>query len=323
MKWLLVDTANILFRVASAHGKYNTSGTPEEQAGLAMHMALNTLNKYYKQFKPDQVAVTFEGRKNWRKGYTASSKCVSGKLYKGNRVKDASMEPFFALIESFADLVRNHTSFVCLSRAELEGDDVFSGFVQSMTSRGDEVIGLSGDKDFAQLMDIPNFTLINPDDGKQRDLVKLCGVNNAKYFMFEKAFRGDSGDNVMTAYPRVQRKRLMKAFENEYELVKLLNETWTFKDVDTGESKTFRVGDLWDENNVLMNLRAQPEEIKQLITDTIENSLQSHGKFSLFHFTKFCGKFNLKQIAENSTQFAKLFSVTKLEDRAKPMLLEY
>ena len=67
MKRMVVDTANILFRVAAAHGKYNNSGTPEEKAGLAMHMALNTLNKYYKKYRPDQLAMTFEGAKNWRK----------------------------------------------------------------------------------------------------------------------------------------------------------------------------------------------------------------------------------------------------------------
>ena len=45
-KRMVVDTANILFRVASAHGKYNSGGSAEDQAGLALHMALNTLRCY-------------------------------------------------------------------------------------------------------------------------------------------------------------------------------------------------------------------------------------------------------------------------------------
>lgn len=318
MRWMLVDTANILFRVAAATGKYNSGGTAEEQAGLAMHTALNTLNKFYKQIKPDHVAVTFEGPKNWRKAYTLSEACISKRPYKGNRVKDASMEPFFELMKAFEELARTHTSLVCLSHPNLEGDDVFGGFVQERCALGDEVIGVSGDKDFASLLKHPNFTLINPDDGKGRDLVKLCGVNDAEYFMFEKAFRGDPGDNVMSAYPRVQRKRMMKAFSDEYERTKIMNETWTFTDPDTQEVTTYRVGDLWEENNILMNLEKQPPEIRQLISETVANAIDSRGKFSFFHFTKFCGKFGLNQIAENGQQFANLFSGAKQSESSIP-----
>ena len=310
MKRMVVDTSNILFRVAAAHGKYNSGGTPEDQAGLAMHMALNTLNKFYKKYTPDQIAMVFEGSKNWRKEYTRSSKCISKKVYKANRVYDSSMEPFFELIKSFEDLARNHTSLVCLSNPSLEGDDLFAGYVQRFASLGDEVIGISGDRDFVQLLKHKNFTLIDPDKGKPRTLLDVCGVDDAEFFMFEKAFRGDKGDNVFPAYPRVLKKRLLKCLSDEYELTKIMNETWSVKDDDTQSEVTFRVGDLFEENNLLMNLECQPPHIKDCITETLNSALVNHGKFSLFHFTKFCGKFGLKQIAENSTQFASMFSVT-------------
>jgi hypothetical protein len=307
---MIIDTANILFRVAAAHGRYATTGTAEEKAGLAMHAALNTLNKYYKAFKPDQLAMTFEGAKNWRKDYTRSAECVSKKLYKGNRVKDPSMEPFFELIKAFEELARKHTSLVCLSNPLLEGDDIFAGYVQRFTAAGDDVIGVSGDRDFVQLLKHKNFVLINPDTGKPRTLIDVCGVDDAEYFMFEKAFRGDPGDNVMSAYPRVQKKRLQKCLTDEYELVRIMNETWTFKDPETGVETVYNVGELFEENNKLMNLEHQPEHIRKIIDEVLDHELVNHGKFSHFHFTKFCGKYGLKQIAENSTQFANMFSVT-------------
>lgn len=311
MKRMVVDTANILFRVAAAHGKYGVStGSPEEKAGLALHMALNALNKFYKQFKPDQIAMTFEGTKNWRKEYTRSSQCISGRVYKANRVKDSSMEPFFELIKAFEDMARNHTSLVCLSNPVLEGDDLFAGYVQRFAEAGDDVIGISGDRDFVQLLKYKNFSLINPDKGKPRTIEDVCGIDDAEFFMFEKAFRGDTGDNVFPAYPRVQKKRLLKCRSDEYELTKIMNETWEFTDHETGTKKEFRVGDLFNENNVLMNLECQPDHIKQVIVETLDHELVNHGKFSFFGFTKFCGKYGLKQIAENSTQFADMFSVT-------------
>ena len=97
MKRLIIDTANILFRVASAHGKYGGGGDVKDQAGLSMHMTLQTLRSQYNKLKPDQVAISFEGSNNWRKAHTRgerTEKAVSRKLYKGNRVKDDSMTRF-------------------------------------------------------------------------------------------------------------------------------------------------------------------------------------------------------------------------------------
>ncbi len=311
MKRMIVDTANLLFRVAAAQGKYNNTGTAEDKAGLAMHMSLNSLNKYYKQFKPNQVAMTFEGGKNWRKDFTRSSECLSKRVYKANRTKDSSMIPFFELIESFEKLARDHTTLVCLSNPVLEGDDLFAGYVQRFCEAGDEVIGISGDRDFVQLLKYKNFTLINPDTGKPRTLEDVCGVDDALYFMFEKAMRGDKGDNVFPAYPRVLSKRLKKCLEDDYELTKIMNETWTFTDPDSKEVTTYRVGDLFEENMKLMNLECQPDHIRAVITSTLDDGLANHGKWNFFQFTKFCGKYRLNQIAENSQQFANLFSRTE------------
>lgn len=303
MKRMIVDTANVLFRVAAAHGKYGPAGTPEEKAGLAMHIALNTLNKYYKQFRPDQLVVTFEGGQNWRKAYTKSEQCKSGRLYKGNRVKDPSMESFFELIKSFEELARTHTAVACLSAPRLEGDDLFAGFVQRFAQNPeDEIIGISGDRDFVQLLKFPNFKLIDPDSGKPR----TCDDPN--FFMFEKCFRGDPGDNVMSAYPRVLKTKLAKAMTDDYARTELMNHQWTFTDPETGEVKNYNVGELFEENKLLMDLTAQPEDIRQLIEQTLDYELEHHGKFSHFHFTKFCGKFGLNQIAENAQAFADMFS---------------
>lgn len=306
---MVVDTANILFRVASAHTKYNNQGSPEDQAGLALHMALNTLKSHYNKVKPDTVAITFEGRANWRKTYTQSDACVSKRLYKGNRVKDDSMAVFFQLIENFEAMAREHTSLVCLGNPLLEGDDMFSAYAQKYCALGDEVFGLSGDKDFVQLIGLNNFTLLNPDKaGANRHLDKKGNPIDAKYFMFEKAFRGDSGDNVMSAYPRIRSTRLQKAFEDQYELTNLLNESWEFSEPSTGEKRMINVGDMFKENNLLMNLLGQPEEIQKLMRESVEEAEANIGKFSMFHFAKFCGKYKLSKIAEDVSSFTQMFT---------------
>lgn len=311
-KRMVVDTANILFRVASAHGKYNSGVSPEDQAGLALHMALNTLKSHYNRIRPDEIALTFEGANNWRKTYTKSEECVSKKVYKANRVKDDSMIPFFELIKSFEELARQHTSLVCLSNPLLEGDDLFGGYVDRFTQEGDDVYGVSGDKDFLQLLKYKNFTLINPDKlGEVRGIDKKTGEKiDPIYFTYLKMFRGDSGDNVLPAYPRVREARIKKAFTDPYEEANLLNETWTFNEPSTGLERTFKVGDLYNENRILMDLAAQPDYIKEEIRKTIEHEVNNFGKFSLFHFLKFCGQHKLKKIADDSTNFVKMFATT-------------
>lgn len=313
MKRLVVDTSNLLFRVASAHGKYHATTSAEDNAGLSMHMSLNTLKSFYRKVRPDQVALAFEGPNNWRKTYTKSTDCKSQRVYKANRVKDESMVPFYELIANFEQLARLHTSLVCLSHPELEGDDMIAAYAQHFSALGDEVVILSGDKDFIQLLKLPGVSLMNPDDGKLRGWDKETGEKiDPEYFMFEKAIRGDAGDNVMSAYPRVFATKIKKAFENEYERTNLFNHTWEFSDPSTGEKRMLRVGDLFEENMTLMNLFQQPPHIRALMKETVEREVVEHGQFSLFHFQKFCGKYKLKKISEDVTSFVELFSSTGL-----------
>lgn len=328
MKRLIVDTANILFGVAAAHGKttMGSNADAKDKAGLAMHMALNTLKSHYNKHKPDQVAITFEGAQNWRKAHTRGERpeaAVSGRLYKGNRIKDDSMIPFFELMEAFKQLAIDHTSLVVIQDDELEGDDVFSAYARKYCAAGDEVIGLSNDKDFVTLLQLPNFKLVKP-DGTFRGLDKITKEPiDPLYFMYEKAFRGDAGDNVLPAFPKVRATRLKKAFDglaagNEYEHTNLMNETWEFTDPGTGEHKTFKVGDLYEENVILMDLiNGQPADIQRKMVDTVDRAVIHHGTFSLFHFQKFCGKFGLKRISDEITNFIPLLSSTGLNSPMK------
>jgi 5'-3' exonuclease len=301
---MVVDTANILFRV---HAAQSYKKSPDENSpGLAMHVSLNTLKSHFNKLQPNQIALTFECPDNWRKAYTSSPECHSKRGYKANRVKDDSFAPFFELIKNFEELARNHTSLVCLSHPNLEGDDLIGGYVHRFAPTGDKIYIVSGDKDFTQLLKYPNVTLINPDTGKPRE------HEDPEFFMFEKCFRGDSGDNVMAAYPRVRSTRLKKAFTDDYELTKIMNETWSITDPETGEIVTHKVQDLFLENYMLMALDGQPDHIKKMIEDTLDHELANHGKYSYFQFMKFLGKYELDSIANQAQSFANLFSITGL-----------
>ena len=305
MHRLIFDTANLFWRVVSAHNnKYG--GSPEEKAGLALHSCLQTMNKWHKLVKPDQVIVTFEGKNNWRRTYTLSEKCLSKTTYKGNRVKDPSMEHLFQVLTAFEELARNHTAIICLSANTLEGDDLIAGCVQRFSKEGDKTTIVSGDKDFMSLLKHPNVILLNPDNGKPRL------IDDPEYFMFEKCIRGDAGDNVRSAFPRVRCTRLQKAYKDPYEYTSLMNEQWTISQED-GEVITHTVRDLFEENKLLMDLEAQPLEIRKLMEETIEVGLSTPGKFSNFAFQKFLGKHELKEIANNADKYIGLFTANVIK----------
>lgn len=300
MKRLIVDVPNLFFRVASAQNSKYSIGEGDK-ADLALHSCLITMNKWFKQQNPDRIAVVFEGCKNWRKQYTKSLECVSKIPYKGNRVKDPEMEHLFKVLDDFKKLAIEHTSIHVLQRDELEGDDLISGYAQYFCEE-DEVTILSGDKDFKQLLKHKNVKLLNPDDGKYRE------EPDPIFFIFEKCIRGDSGDNVWSAFPNVRKTRLEKAFKDSFEWNNLMNEEKERYNPILDENVVYRVGDLYEENKILMDLECQPEYIKQFIKETIEEKTNTAGKFSNFAFMKFLGQHNLNKLSERPEQFYDLFT---------------
>ncbi len=318
MKRMVVDISNLFWRTVAAQQRYGPADA-KESAGFGLHTSLMSLRKNWNIVKPDHMAIVFEGRANWRKEYTKSEQCVSKRLYKGNRVVDPTMAILAEVIKSFEEMARLHSNITCLSHPRLEGDDLISGYAHYFAAQGDEVTVLSGDKDFVQLLGDPNIKLLNPDESKYRTLLDVCGIDDAGYFIFEKCFRGDAGDNVLTAYPRVRKASLQKAYgivdnkfvpekADAFELAKIMNHEWEFMDPETGDKRMMSTKALFEENQLLMDLTKQPEEIRGLIKDTIEHESSNHGAFNFFQFTRFLGKHDLKAIAERAQDFVAMLS---------------
>lgn len=309
-KSLVFDIPNIAFEVAAVNkpnDKNKNFGTDDATlSGLCMHILFSRVQKFFRQHNPDYIVFAFENRNNWRKAWTASEDCISKRPYKGNRVYDSSMEYYFKMLDAFKETCTHHTSIICLSAEGLEGDDMIAGYCQLYANNDHEVIVLSGDKDFIQLLKNPNVTLINQRDGKLRNQPgdKLYW-DDLDFFMFEKCMRGDKKDNVFSAKPGVRTTQLQKAFKDEYEHLKLMNETW---DAEVGgKIVTYKVGDLYEENKILLDLTKQPEEIRQYMFEHIKNEVNNLGKYSNFHFLRFLGKFELKKIAEEINKFQDIF----------------
>lgn len=324
MKYLIFDISNVLYRTFFANKNYSL----EDSSGLAHHMALMSMHKFYRQFQPNVVVMAFD-RPSWRKQYTLSENCISGKKYKGNRrqkmtpAEKAKFEEFINHVNEFEQIMKEHTRCMCLANDGLEADDLIAGMVEAYGVRTEnEIIIVSRDRDLAQMLgegkDIlyPNVIQHDPFTGEQitiktaiKDLFKekkkSTIPNNllqTDFFLYAKKFRGDAGDNVQSAYPGIRKTRIISAYNDPFEHTKVMNHTWTDEN-----RNTFKVEDLFNEGDLLMNLRHQPNDIRAKIFQTILDG-EECGDFSYFHFMKYLGKHQLSKLAQNLDQVLPMLS---------------
>jgi hypothetical protein len=127
--------------------------------------------------------------------------------------------------------------------------------------------------------------------------------------LFEKCMRGDSSDNVFSAYPGVRTKGsknkvgLLEAYADKdskgFSWNNLMLQRW----VDHN-GQEHRVLDDYERNRVLVDLTHQPDSIKQKINATIA-SVEAKSKSMVgAQLLKFCGKYDLARISESAERYA-------------------
>ena len=71
------------------------------------------------------------------------------------------------------------------------------------------------------------------------------------------------------------------------------------------EGVEHRVRDDYERNRILIDLTAQPEEVKQSVDKHIREGVRTTTVPQVgSHLLKFCGKYDLKKISDNSTQYS-------------------
>ena len=319
MKYILVDTANTFFRARNI-----IRGNLNEKIGMALHVTFNSIRKAWNDFDADHVVFCLEGR-SWRKDFYAP--------YKRNRsdaravltaAQQEEEEVFWETFDEFKTFIEGKTNCTVLHNENLEADDLIAGWVQAHPK--DEHIIISTDGDFAQLV-APNVTQYNGvsnttikhdgyfDDKGKRVIDKKSGKEkeapNPQWLLFEKCMRGDTSDNVFSAYPGVRVKGtknkvgLQEAFADKdkkgYSWNNMMLQRW----VDH-EGKEHRVLEDYERNVILCDLSAQPQNIRKIINDTIEDATETPKEVSQvgIKLMKFCAKHDMVKISEQAQSFS-------------------
>ena len=312
MTYILVDTANTFFRA-----RHVVRGDADIKIGMALHITFNSIKKAWQDFEGKHVVFCLEGR-SWRKDYYKPYKANRAETRAAMTVKEQEEDKlFWETFDTFKDFVINKTNCTVLQHKQLEADDLIAGFIAAHPD--DNHVIISTDSDFHQLI-APNVKQYNgvaetltTHEGifdKKGKMVKDTktglpkDIPNPEWILFEKCMRGDSSDNVFSAYPKVRKNKLEEAFKDRSNKGFAWNNMMLQRWVDHQVAE-HRVLDDYERNRILIDLAAQPDEIKTKIATTIAEGscVKQNGQVGL-HFMKFCGKYDLAKIGDNAQDFA-------------------
>jgi len=319
--YVLVDTANTFFRA-----RHVVRGDIDTKVGMALHITLNSIKKAWQDFNGTHVVFCLEGR-SWRKDYY--------KHYKRNRQESRdAMNPreveedrvFWEMYDEFKEFIADKTNCTTIRHPNLEADDLIAGWVQNHPN--DNHVIISTDGDFAQLIapnvkqynGVSNTTITHEgyfdDKGKtviDKKTKQPKPAPDPQWLLFEKCMRGDTSDNIFSAYPGVRVKGtknkvgLTEAFADKqskgFAWNNLMLQRWT-----DHNGVEHRVIDDYTRNVTLCDLTAQPDHVRTEINSTI-NSVESKNITQVgMRLIKFCSKWDLQRVADQAQAFAEPLS---------------
>ena len=322
MSYILVDTANTFFRA-----RHVVRGDADIKLGMALHITFNSVKKAWQDFGGKHVVFCLEGR-SWRKDFYKPYKANRAETRAAMTVKEQEEDKlFWETFDAFKEFIQTKTNCTVLQHPNLEADDLIAGFIQSHPS--DDHVIISTDSDFHQLL-APNVRQYNGVSeethtlegifDKKGKLVKDKKTNepkavpDPKWILFEKCIRGDSSDNVFSAYPGVRVKGtknkvgLTEAFEDRdkkgWAWNNLMLQRWT-----DHENVEHRVLDDYNRNVKLIDLSAQPDDIKVKINETIAEQTEEPKNVSQvgIRLLKFCQLYDMKRMMDTIQTYAEPF----------------
>jgi len=317
MKYLLADVANTFHRA-----RYVAKGDDlEMKTSMTLHIVLSSLKRAQELFKADKVIYCLEGR-SWRKDmYTKYKKNRSDARAELSPSEQEEDIAFWEALNRFITFLSTHSGAVVLQHPRCEADDLIARWIQSHPE--DEHVIASSDRDFYQLLS-PTVSIFN---GITKEVISLKGVVDDKgktvidkktklpkvlgepeWLLFEKCMRGDPGDNVFSAFPRVRSKQLLEAYSDRKDRGFKWNNMMLQKWLDH-DGEEHRVLEDYERNRTLIDLSMQPDDIKAALDETIAKAkaVEVPKSQSGLYFMKFCGVHGLDTISNQAKEYMEIF----------------
>ena len=188
-KILILDGYNLFYRA-----RYSGMNKGEFSTIFNFFRGLRPL---VEKFKPSQVDLVLEGVPKKRLEILSE--------YKGQRTYH-NKDNFLDQRRSIVDILKNNFPINLIRHPDYECDDVIGYLSKKYEKSGKEVIVVSSDTDFIQLIN-ENIKLYNP---VKKEYVQEKIFN----YVFWKALVGDSSDNIL-GFKGIGNKTALKLLENK------------------------------------------------------------------------------------------------------------
>ena len=181
---ILVDMSQIMMASIMMQMHMSKKSEPDEE--MVRHMILNSLRMYRTRFLSEfgEMVLCYDSRHYWRRDYFPEYKYSRRK---GRDASDKNWDIIFNCLNTIKEEVKVNMPYKSVEVYGAEADDII-GTLCSESS--DEVMILSGDKDFIQLQKFPNVKQYSPITKKM-----INGMNPDDYLK-EHVLKGDTSDGV-------------------------------------------------------------------------------------------------------------------------------
>jgi 5'-3' exonuclease len=312
--YLLVDTQNMFFR---ARHVAQRGASLDEKIGLAFHIMFNSIKKANSMFSGDHVVFCLEGR-SWRKDvYEPYKKNRKVALDKRSAVEQEEDTYWWEAYDDFLNFLKEQTNSSAIRSSVAEADDVIALWIEAHKDSKNVIV--STDSDFYQLIS-PTVSLYN---GMTNQIVTANGFYDEKdnpiidkktgqpktapdpeWLLFEKCIRGDSSDNVFTAFPKVRKTKIKEAFDDRHNQGFIWNNFMLSKWTDHNGNDQV-VKECYERNKQLIDLSKQPDEVRtDVLTEIVRAQNTKNVEQVGVRFMKFCNKYSLEKLAQNPTEHA-------------------
>ena len=287
---ILVDLNQVMISNLMMQLK-NSSGELSED--MVRHMVLSSLrlyrNKFFKEY--GELVICCDDKDYWRKHRFP--------YYKASRKKDREQSSIdwnavFTALNNIRDEIRENMPYKVVQVPHAEADDIIAtlcdlhGVFKTNGESPEQILILSGDKDFVQLQKYVNVDIYSPVQKK------FNRVDNPERFLREHIMLGDRGDGVPNFLSPddtfVEGKRQRPISRKKLS-------TWTELDPkDFCDEKMLRG---YMRNKALVDLSEIPPDIKSQILHTFHN-VQTAPRSNIINY--FMAK-RLKKLMENVQAF--------------------
>ena len=257
---ILIDFTQTMIAGLMAQLKYNEGEVDEK---LLRHMILNTLKTYIRNHGENmgEVVLCADEKNNWRKKYYP--------FYKINRkrTRDKSgldWNLFFDVLHKVREEIKENFPWKMMQVEGCEADDIIAVLTKHYAPH-EEVLIISGDKDFQQLQKYPSVTQWSP------NLNKYIKCDDPQLFLKEHILRGDKSDGVPNF---LSRDDVISEGVRQTPLRKQVVETYLKIDIDK-EDKYYRN---YCRNKTLIDLDEIPTEIEVAILEEFASIVPVTGR---------------------------------------------